>query len=324
MLLRDLYIGGQSYAQRYTTELAYRIHQDLPTTGIPLKGVYVGGPAFNMLFEHIFELPFALGAFSHNDVVLCNLAAKRHIRDPERDDPVWKRCWYRVWLMPFYNFVTDEWGVHDTGLYDDEKYMNYTLSLPSMKLAIHVGSKQFNNINFHSLQRHALLQDMLIWGKDKLAVLLDNYKVLIYNGDYDVITSTIGIEKHILSTPWSLQTEYKSSSRYVWRLDDHVSNLSVTEFWNLSKHGTFQGFYTKVGNFCRVVVHGAGHQVPHDQPEVSLRMMEEFVYRGCVGNLTGNHYSSGVYLVKAVMTPIILTFVVCLYVVASSCWAKVW
>ena len=115
-----------------------------------------------------------------------------------------------------------------------------------------------------------LLKAVYLWKKDhrKLAVLMNNYKVLLYNGDYDVITGSAAVEEGIRSTRWKLQKKYNSSRRLVWREGGQGSRVL--------------GFYTRVGKFCRVVVHGAGHQVPYDQPEAALNMMKDFVFRGCV------------------------------------------
>jgi vitellogenic carboxypeptidase-like protein len=99
----------------------------------------------------------------------------------------------------------------------------------------------------------------------ELAVLLDSYKVLIYNGDLDAVVSSAMVDAALLSTNWSLKDQYRDSVREVW-----------------SSGFDLKGFYTRTGQFCRAVIHGAGHQAPFDQPEISLDMMTQFINYGCI------------------------------------------
>uniref|UniRef100_A0A0B7BQW4 Uncharacterized protein n=2 Tax=Arion vulgaris TaxID=1028688 RepID=A0A0B7BQW4_9EUPU len=135
----------------------------------------------------------------------------------------------------------------------------------NIRKALHVNDIKYEV--FNSQTQRQFISDLFVSTKSKLAVLLDNYKVLIFTGDFDGLITSPMVEAALMTTNWSLQEQYNISPRSHW------SEVYKTK-----------GFYTKTGQFCRVVVHGAGHQVPHDQPESTLEMMINFVQHGCILN----------------------------------------
>ena len=104
-------------------------------------------------------------------------------------------------------------------------------------------------------------------------------QVMIYNGDYDVITSTYGIEESLMTLPWEHQAEYNASSRVLWKGDPVKFHYSAFKDPNGYQ---VRGYYTKVKDFCRVILHRAGHQATAEQGDSTLKMMEDFVKYGCV------------------------------------------
>ena len=236
MRKRDLYIGGQSYGMRYSTDLAYRIHKRFRPTGNPLKGIYVGGPYFSLLLdEHVFDLPYTLGALSYSDVEKCKSNARR-LRESLRNNEVNNLTILHLqWthhgcmsgnhaLLRAYNFETDDAGKN--GLYDELNYIDDHMHSNFTKEILHVGSRKWNSkrgfdilTDLIDADDKQLLKAVYLWKKDhrKLEVLMDNYKVLLYNGDYDVITSSAAVEEGIRSTRWKLQKKYNSSREKVAR-----------------------------------------------------------------------------------------------------------
>ncbi|BFZ23176.1 hypothetical protein BsWGS_26215 [Bradybaena similaris] len=138
------------------------------------------------------------------------------------------------------------------------------MTLHSIRSAVHVGS----NHNLSACNRglnEMCVQDSFVSTTSQLGSLMDNYKVLIYNGDYDVVVNSPMIEAGLMSTPLSKQRQYNESRRTFWQEGDRL-----------------QGFYSQTGQLCRVVVHGAGHQAPHDVPDVTLEMVTHFLLYGCI------------------------------------------
>ena len=68
-----------------------------------------------------------------------------------------------------------------------------------------------------------------------LSVLMDNYKVLLYNGQLDFIVGPTLTEKFLQVLEWSGQKEYKQVERTIWRIGEEVA-----------------GYVRQVGKFMQV------------------------------------------------------------------------
>jgi vitellogenic carboxypeptidase-like protein len=162
-----------------------------------------------------------------------------------------------------------------TGLNDYDNYMNTDapasyaygpryVNQPSVRSALHVNNATFNN--GHQCEMH-LLGDFMVSLRDQLLQLMTatspRYKVLIYSGQLDVIIGTALTSRFLARLQWPGQYEYLSANRSVWRVHDDDKEVA--------------GYAKSVGKFSFVVVRGAGHIVPGDQPERALDMIERFV-----------------------------------------------
>ena len=68
-----------------------------------------------------------------------------------------------------------------------------------------------------------------------LSVLMDNYKVLLYNGQLDFIVGPTLTERFLQVLKWSGQKEYLQVERKIWRIGDDVA-----------------GYVRRVGKFMQV------------------------------------------------------------------------
>ena len=89
------------------------------------------------------------------------------------------------------------------------------------------------------------------------------YKVLIYSGQLDVIIGAALTQRFLPGVAWHGQAAYNAAPKAVWRVKP--TDVEVA------------GYARVVGNFTQVVVRGAGHIVPGDQPERALDMISRFV-----------------------------------------------
>jgi vitellogenic carboxypeptidase-like protein len=88
--------------------------------------------------------------------------------------------------------------------------------------------------------------------------------VLIYSGAYDVILGAPLTEQALRGIKWSGQQAFLDATKKTWRV--------------ATKAGPdLAGYARVVGNFTQVVVRGAGHMVPGDQPARALDMITKFV-----------------------------------------------
>jgi vitellogenic carboxypeptidase-like protein len=103
--------------------------------------------------------------------------------------------------------------------------------------------------------------------RDIMVVLMNNYRVMFYNGNYDGICGVATTDAFLRSLHWKGTSAYASSKRSIWKIrssDDEVAGYA-RELYH--------------GDFARVVVRNAGHLLPTDQPERALDMITRFITR---------------------------------------------
>ncbi|KAH9524451.1 hypothetical protein Btru_054601 [Bulinus truncatus] len=263
-LNKELYIGGQSYAGKYVPAFAHRIHQEIQAkrSNISLTGIYLGGPYFDPETQNpqFADLFYSLGYISYKQLI----DIKRNMEEFFENIQVENQSihYYFQQLFPL-SFMHDNLLTLKEPPYGS---LSSVMNSENMKLKVHARNLTFNS--GQSKVRSSLSSDFLVSTKYKMAELMDNYKVLIFTGDVDGKITSPMVEAGLMSTPWSLQSDYNNSVKQQW-----------FDYSNEPR-----GFYNKVGRFCRVTVRGAGHQVPSDQPENTLIMMTRFVKFGCVQN----------------------------------------
>mmetsp|Transcript_7800 Transcript_7800/g.12938 ORF Transcript_7800/g.12938 Transcript_7800/m.12938 type:complete len:124 (-) Transcript_7800:250-621(-) len=99
--------------------------------------------------------------------------------------------------------------------------------------------------------------------KSEVSTLLENYKVLIYSGQLDVIIGAALTEAMVPTIPWSGRAQFLTSKKSVWRVTPTDSEVA--------------GYVKQYRNLTQAVVRGAGHLVPFDQPERALDLIEKWI-----------------------------------------------
>ncbi|BFZ04921.1 hypothetical protein BsWGS_07960 [Bradybaena similaris] len=271
---RGFYVSGQSYAGKYVPALAHRIHQHKHNSKIPLRGIILGAPFFDAFKQgsSYFSYLYCLGVISKADMDIYQDELNDFFKQYQNGNLP------NITMTDIYinAFHTPEIPLPSTDNYVTEKLADYAtveavMTSDSIRRAVHVGSNQnFSAVNYGLSEMFG--HDFFVSTIRQLGSLMDIYKVLIYNGDYDVIVNSAVVEAGLMSTPWSMQRQYNDSRRTFWQ-----------------EGGRLKGFYSRTGQFCRVVVHGAGHDAPHDVPDLTLEMVTHFLRYGCItpaANLT--------------------------------------
>lgn len=94
-----------------------------------------------------------------------------------------------------------------------------------------------------------------------MAELLEaDIRVLIYNADRDLTTCVQGSERVLNAMDWKGASEWKSSGRALWMVDDKVS-----------------GYSKELEALTFLVVYNAGHLVPNNKPVESLELLRRFL-----------------------------------------------
>merc|ERR1712167_223703 len=91
---------------------------------------------------------------------------------------------------------------------------------------------------------------------------------MIYNGQNDVILGPPLTEQWLSTLDWSGKIAYNQARKAVWRRSANGPGSHLPDV---------AGYAREVGRFAQVVVRGAGHMVPGDQPERAYDLIQRFV-----------------------------------------------
>ncbi|GFT56663.1 probable serine carboxypeptidase CPVL [Nephila pilipes] len=269
----DFYIAGESYAGKYVPTLGYMIHTQGDSAKINLKGIAIGNGFCDpeTMLDYSSYL-YQLGLIDRKQAnVMRNVSEsiRELIRRKEYYDALIEmdQLVLQLHSLPYlsyfrnytdfqftYNYLVTNWP--DNYFH----YVNY-ISSPEFKKAVHVGNTTFSDGT--EAQKHLLL-DIMKSVKSKVAVLMDNYRVLFYNGQLDLVVPYPLTLNFLYSVEWKNATAYKEAERQIWKIEgtDDVA-----------------GYVHNVGYFYEVLVRNAGHIVPYDQPKAALDLITRFITR---------------------------------------------
>nr|CAD7458146.1 unnamed protein product [Timema tahoe] len=265
----DFYITGESYAGKYVPALGYAIHTKNPTAAVKInmQGMAIGnGLSDPEHMLHYGDYLYQLG--------LIDLNAREIFHKQENltrnyiEEKNWNKAFEAFDLLLngdiysygtlFYNF---------TGM---KNYFNYIsgnktqkggdsdiyVQLEKVRRAIHVGNSTYNNGN--AVELH-LKDDMLQSVKPWIEELLESHRIVVYNGQLDIIVAYPLTVSYLQALNWSAAASYKTAPRYKW----HVGN-------------ELAGFVKHAGHLTEVLVRNSGHMVPGDQPKWALDLITRF------------------------------------------------
>ncbi|XP_064648192.1 probable serine carboxypeptidase CPVL [Lineus longissimus] len=272
----DFYVTGESYAGKYVPAIAYKIHS-VQANGsaksmINLRGIAIGDGLCDpeMMFPAFSGFVYNAGLMDENQSAYAKTQTDQIV------EQIQQKQWINAFktfdnllngdLAPYPSFYTNVTGSTDYYNYmrtkspADFNFFYKFLALPEVRLAIHVGNLTFNAGT--EVEKH-LLTDVMQSIKPWLAVLMNYYKVMIYNGQLDVIIPVPSTESFLMTVPWQHLDEYKRAERHIWKV--HPDD------------GEVAGYVRRVHDFYQVIVRSAGHILPHDQPEVGHDLINRFI-----------------------------------------------
>ncbi|KAG8181457.1 hypothetical protein JTE90_017519 [Oedothorax gibbosus] len=134
-----------------------------------------------------------------------------------------------------------------------------------VKKDIHVGNLTYSDFKAPSnaVKHHLKLDLVVSTSTAQIASLANNYKVLIYNGQFDLVCPPVSAERFLLNNvTWKYSDEYRNTERKIWRLKDK---------------NDVAGYVRNYGNLFGILVRNAGHMAPYDQPEAALDLITRFI-----------------------------------------------
>ena len=107
-----------------------------------------------------------------------------------------------------------------------------------------------------------LWRDQIVDTPDEILTLLfDNYRVLMYAGDFDgSMCNQLGVYRTLRSVPWGHSDSFNAASRCLWRMGGQPAGMAQS-----------------AGGLTWVVVFNSGHLVPMNQPAHAFEMIRRLL-----------------------------------------------
>lgn len=266
----DFFVTGESYAGKYVPATAYRIHTQNPSARVKinLKGIAIGNGLCdppNMLVYSDYLYQIGLIDDNGRDLIKTQenlikqaVDARKYYQAFQIFDKLLngdliqtKTLFYNLTGFDFYfNYLHNK---EDSPFGDFGKYLEKDL----VRRSIHVG-----NLTFHQDKKVEmnLVNDVMQTVKPWIEILIEKYRVLIYNGQLDIIVAYPLTRNFLKQLKWSGAEEYKTAPRKLWMVGKELAGYAKT-----------------VKNFTELLVRNAGHMVPGDQPLWGLDLITRFV-----------------------------------------------
>ncbi|XLU57203.1 hypothetical protein S245_051851, partial [Arachis hypogaea] len=90
--------------------------------------------------------------------------------------------------------------------------------------------------------------------------LVRNTRVLLYQGQHDIQDGVVQVEAWVKTKKWEEIEDFLNAERKIWKVN-----------------GELAGYVQQWKSLTNVVVLGAGHLLPSDQPMTSQAMIEDWV-----------------------------------------------
>ncbi|KAL3268533.1 hypothetical protein HHI36_007642 [Cryptolaemus montrouzieri] len=268
LIKNDFFISGVSYGGKYAMAIGHTIHRRNPTATlkINLRGISCGNALIDPEHEINYgEYFYQLGLIDFNTkekMRKLELEASSMIRQQKyqlglwyisevilsTDSLFWKSSGFESTL---YNLLYWNYTVNFTDI------QNF-ISKSNIRMALHVGNQTFHE-GFKVMDN--LLDELMISVVPWMVDLLGHYKVLVYNGQMDLMVPypiTVNYLRHL---NFSGAEEYKNAQRFQWRID-----------------GDIAGYVKQSGNLTEVLVRNAGHMAIHDQPAWLYDLFDKFFH----------------------------------------------
>ncbi|KAL1124176.1 hypothetical protein AAG570_001946 [Ranatra chinensis] len=255
----DFFVSGESYAGKYVPALAYAIHigNTKASFKVNLKGITIGNglcaPEYMMGYsDYLFQI----------GLIDANTRYSFKVKESAINQLIKQKNWIGA-FNAFDELLNDATGfsyyfnyLHSS---DDSPYgdMGQYLQKDLVRRSIHVSNLTYHTDNkVENFLKSDVMQSVKPWVE---LLLNNNYRVLIYNGQLDIIVAYPLTVNFVQALNWNGSTLYKTAVRKPWFVGKDLAGYSKT-----------------VKGFTELLVRNAGHMVPSDQPLWALDMIQRF------------------------------------------------
>jgi len=302
-----LYVTGESYGGKYIPAICNAIRKKTsdPDPGdvkINLKGMAIGNPYMDPYPQTLkrLECGLELGFLDTMQYALLKKNTDR-LRDALDKKDFHTAFNYNQGIKKDLVACGGNIAIYDVRIWDAdavgpivEKYFR----LNTVRNALHVPKDQpWNCADETGPVTDHLMQDFVTnSSQESLKPLLNQkledgktpaYRVLIYTGNLDMSCGIAGTEEILQNLDWGHASDWKydetkkqeeNLQREVWASPRSTWPLPPPEHRYRIVPGTTKGFVKSFANLTQMVIPCSGHMVPSCQPEVSLEMINTFIY----------------------------------------------
>lgn len=258
----DFFVSGESYAGKFVPAISYEIHQrnQYEDFKINLQGILIASGWSDPINQFKYgDFLYQIGLIDVPTLdVIHNKEAEAVRYIEEEEYPTAAYVWYEIM-----NYITLQIGFDNVYNYlkdqDDASvaWQNFIVQ-EDVRQAIHVGSQDFLADNV--LVYYSLYSDIAKSVAPWIVELLNHYRVLLFNGQLDIVGSYSLTANYLQNLNFSAADEYKTAERDIWYVGERVA-----------------GYVKTAGNLTEVLVRNAGHMVPADQPEFAHNLVYNFI-----------------------------------------------
>lgn len=269
----DFFVTGESYAGKYVPAISYTIHQKNADAKlkINLKGLSMG----NGLSDPEHQLKYGdylyqIGLIDSNTRTLVQNYESQGIKYIQAKD--WAKA-FQIFdsllngdlnnhtslflnITGFTNYFNYLYPVDPTNA--QMEYLGKFIQRDDIRAAIHVGNATFHGGESQEVEIN-LMPDIMQSVAPWISELLNHYRVLVYNGQLDIIVAYPLTINYLQNLKFNAAAEYKTAERFKWYVGDDLA-----------------GYVKQAGNLTEVLVRNAGHLVPADQPQWALDLISRF------------------------------------------------
>lgn len=167
-------------------------------------------------------------------------------------------------ILDFIPSVAGNFNVYNFRTFGDYNFTNIEVYVNSSAVKEAWGVPADMNYSTSSQVVYDALSrwDMWVSYADDVAYVLDYIKVLLYNGQDDMLVNTAGALEWIGKLQWPGKDEFYNAEHQNWVLNDNK---------------THAGYAQSARSLTFVLVNKAGHLAPMDQPEATTEMVRRFI-----------------------------------------------
>uniref|UniRef100_A0A0A9YF08 Carboxypeptidase n=3 Tax=Lygus hesperus TaxID=30085 RepID=A0A0A9YF08_LYGHE len=271
----EFYVTGESYAGKYVPALAHYIHKTNPSMEISrkinLKGIAIGNGIIDPISQvnnsqYLYQLGMIdqLTFTSYNgvaDKLEGFIAAEEWSNATTAYFELWDLVLNATNFELLFNILSEK-----SDLIGKMQKVNNYLNMPVNKASLHVGSRFFQKCK--SAVSSNLFEDRMKSVENWFVEVAENYDVLLYTGQLDMIRPYTSVVEFINQIEWSGRDAYGKAPRQIWREGDDVAG-----YWKTVDRKNSAGVNI---SFSEVLVRNAGHLVPADQPLWTMQMLTKF------------------------------------------------